>query len=105
MIRLLEQSSDQKLSMLPISPLNYRFGIQYIQINNQAGQETFQSITRSYYRGSIGVILVYDISSRDSFNNINKWLDQTRSYSNEKITMLLVGNKSDLDYKRAVTYD
>lgn len=62
----------------------------------QAGQETFKSITRSYYRGSIGVILVYDITNRESFNNIGKWLDETRSYANDKISTLLVGNKSDL---------
>ena len=43
--------------------------------NIQAGQETFKSITRSYYRGSIGVILVYDIANRESFSNISKWLD------------------------------
>ena len=65
----------------------------------QAGQETFKSITRSYYRGSIGVILVYDITSKDSFANISKWLDETRSYSNDKITMMLIANKTDLDYK------
>jgi Ras-related protein Rab-2A len=46
-----------------------------LQIWDTAGQETFKSITRSYYRGSIGVILVYDITNRDSFNNISKWLD------------------------------
>jgi len=65
-------------------------------VGMQAGQETFKSITRSYYRGSIGVILVYDITSRESFSNINKWLDETKTYSNEKITSFLVGNKSDL---------
>lgn len=68
-------------------------------IDIQAGQETFKSITRSYYRGSIGVILVYDITSKESFANISKWLDETRSYSNDKITMMLIANKTDLDYK------
>jgi len=62
----------------------------------QAGQETFKSITRSYYRGSIGVILVYDITNRESFDNISKWLDETKSYANDKITAFLIGNKSDL---------
>ena len=46
-----------------------------LQIWDTAGQETFKSITRSYYRGSIGVVLVYDITNRDSFNNVSKWLD------------------------------
>ena len=70
----------------------------------QAGQETFKSITRSYYRGSIGVILVYDITSKESFSNISKWLDETRSYSNDKITMMLIANKTDLDYKYELAY-
>jgi Ras-related protein Rab-2A len=70
-----------------------------LQIWDTAGQETFKSITRSYYRGSIGVILVYDITNRDSFNNIMKWLDETKNYANDKVTMLLVGNKTDLDSK------
>jgi Ras-related protein Rab-2A len=62
----------------------------------QAGQETFKSITRSYYRGSIGVLLVYDITNRESFNNVGKWLDETKAYANDKITSFLIGNKSDL---------
>lgn len=67
-----------------------------LQIWDTAGQETFKSITRSYYRGSIGVILVYDITNRDSFNNVSKWLDETKSYANDKITVMLVANKTDL---------
>lgn len=69
------------------------------QMVTQAGQETFKSITRSYYRGSIGVVLVYDITNRDSFNNIVKWLDETKNYANDKVTVMLVGNKTDLDSK------
>jgi Ras-related protein Rab-2A len=62
----------------------------------QAGQETFKSITRSYYRGSIGVVLVYDLTNRESFNNVGKWLDETKSYANDKVTSFLVANKTDL---------
>lgn len=43
----------------------------------QAGQESFKSITRSYYRGSICAIIVYDITSRDSFNNVSRWIEET----------------------------
>ena len=70
-----------------------------LQIWDTAGQETFKSITRSYYRGSIGVVLVYDITNRDSFNNVSKWLDETKSYANDKITVMLVANKTDLESK------
>lgn len=73
-------------------------------LNIQAGQETFKSITRSYYRGSIGVILAYDITCRESFNNIAKWLQETKNYSNDKITIILVANKTDLDYKYFFDY-
>ena len=62
----------------------------------QAGQEIFKSITRSYYRGSIGAVLVYDVTSRDSFNNISKWIDETKNYANEKLSVILVANKIDL---------
>jgi Ras-related protein Rab-2A len=65
-------------------------------ISRQAGQEVFKSITRSYYRGSIGAILMYDITSRQSFNNLARWIEETRTYSNEQLTILLVGNKNDL---------
>ncbi len=58
------------------------------------------------------MVLVYDISNRDSFNNISKWLDETKAYANDKVTAFLIGNKSDLENKyapfynrRAVSYD
>jgi len=51
------------------------------------------------------VVLVYDITNRDSYNNIIKWLDETKNYANEKVTVVLVGNKTDLDSKRVVTFE
>lgn len=56
----------------------------------------YQSITRSYYRGSIGAILVYDITSRDTFKSLSKWLVDTQAYSHKKTTVIIVGNKTDL---------
>ena len=67
-----------------------------LQVWDTAGQETFKSITRSYYRGSIGVILVYDITSRESFEDISKWLEETKNFANDKVSIILVGNKTDL---------
>lgn len=69
----------------------------------QAGQEAFKSITRSYYRGSIGAILMYDITSRTSFNNLSKWVDETKNYANENLTIMLVGNKKDIKQKREIS--
>lgn len=48
----------------------------------QAGQEVFKSITRSYYRGSIAAVLMYDITNRNSFNSVTKWLEETKNYAN-----------------------
>jgi small GTP-binding protein len=76
-----------------------------IQIWDTAGQEAFQSITRSYYKGAIGALLVYDITSRLSFEHINKWLDEIKANSSKDICCILIGNKKDLEEQRQVTYE
>lgn len=73
-----------------------------LQIWDTAGQESFRSITRSYYRGACGALLVYDITRRDTFTNLQRWLDEARCNSNPEMVILLVGNKADLDGKRVV---
>ena len=65
----------------------------------KAGQESFKSITRSYYKGSIAAFLVFDISRRDSFTNLSKWIYEVKNYSHADIQIVLVGNKSDLNSK------
>ena len=68
-----------------------------IFINNrlffQAGQEAFRSITRSYYRGAAGALLVYDITRRDTFNHLTTWLEDARQHSNSNMVIMLIGNK------------
>jgi Ras-related protein Rab-2A len=72
----------------------------------QAGQESFRSITRSYYRGSAGALLVYDITRRETFNNLSTWLEEARAHSNNKdMVIILVGNKSDMEARRKVKYE
>ncbi|KAH3745133.1 GTP-binding protein RAB4 [Pelomyxa schiedti] len=66
-----------------------------LQIWDTAGQERFRSVTRSYYKGALGALLVYDVTSRDSYNNISSWLTDARSLSNTDIVIMLVGNKID----------
>ena len=56
-----------------------------LQIWDTAGQESFRSITRSYYRGSIGALLVYDITRRDSFDNLVRWLEEMRENAYSKM--------------------
>lgn len=69
----------------------------------QAGQESFRSITRSYYRDAAGALLVYDITRRDSFNHLSRWLEEARQNGNPNMTIMLIGNKSDLEHRRAVS--
>jgi len=76
-----------------------------IQIWDTAGQETYRSLTRSYFRGSIGCLLVFDITNRDSFNSIIEWLNNVKKNSNEYIVFILIGNKSDMINQRQVNYD
>lgn len=70
----------------------------------QAGQESFRSITRSYYRGAAGALLVYDITRRETFNHLTRWLEEARQNSNSNMAIMLIGNKSDLEHRRAVSF-
>lgn len=75
-----------------------------LQIWDTAGQERFRSVTRSYYRGAAGALLVYDTTSRDSFNVLWNWLNDARTLASQNICILLVGNKKDLEEDREVTF-
>ena len=76
-----------------------------LQIWDTAGQESFRSITRSYYRGAAGALLVYDITRRDTFDNLRRWLKEARQNSTQNMVIMLIGNKTDLEPKRAVSYE
>lgn len=67
-------------------------------------QERFRSVTRSYYRGAAGALLVYDITNRDSFNALEAWLSDARTLASPNIIILLVGNKRDMEDEREVTF-
>ena len=85
--------------------LNIDSKIFRIQIWDTAGQENFRSITRAYYKNSVCALVVYDISSRDSFNNVSSWIEDCKNQSPKTILMVLVGNKCDLEDKRQVSYE
>mmetsp|Transcript_12026 Transcript_12026/g.37053 ORF Transcript_12026/g.37053 Transcript_12026/m.37053 type:complete len:210 (-) Transcript_12026:23-652(-) len=75
-----------------------------LEIWDTAGQESFRSITRSYYRGAAAALLVYDISRRATFRNCKTWLTEARACGNPQMVVILVGNKSDLsESTRAVS--
>ena len=73
-----------------------------LQIWDTAGQERFRTITKSYYRGSNGIVVVYDITDRESFDQVQQWMNEIDQHASQDVCRLLVGNKADLDDKRAV---
>eukprot|EP00884_Botryococcus_braunii_P006382 jgi/Botrbrau1/15745/Bobra.4_1s0113.1 len=76
-----------------------------LQIWDTAGQERFRTITSAYYRGAMGILLVYDVTDEASFNNIRNWMRNIEQHASDTVNKVLVGNKSDMDEsKRAVPY-
>jgi small GTP-binding protein len=74
-----------------------------LQLWDTAGQELFRAVTRGYYRGSAGALLVFDISNRESFDNIGKWLQDIRDVARSDVVTVLIGSKVDLADQRQVT--
>jgi len=111
---LLLQFTDKRFQPVHDLTIGVEFGARMITIDNKqlklqiwdtAGQESFRSITRSYYRGAAGALLVYDITRRETFNHLTSWLDDARQHSNANMTIMLIGNKSDLEGRRAVSFE
>nr|XP_039258226.1 ras-related protein Rab-39B-like [Styela clava] len=77
-----------------------------LQLWDTAGQERFRSITRSYYRNSVGGVLVYDVSSSASFSHIERWMEEASAHvAPRSILFILIGQKSDLEEERKVTQE
>lgn len=73
------------------------------QIWDTAGQERYRAVTSAYYRGAVGAMLVYDITKRQTFDHVARWLEELRSHADNNIVIMLVGNKTDLSTLRTVT--
>jgi len=108
---LLVRLTDQRFTANPDPTLGVEFGSKLITIPEEdkvvklqcwdtAGTESFRSITRSYYRGAAGCLLVYDVTSRPSFEHARTWLSDVRAHADPHLTCILVGNKSDLAIER-----
>ena len=96
------------------STIGVEFGTKIITIENKkikaqiwdtAGQERYKSITSAYYKGAKGALVVYDITNKFTFDSVDKWVQDLNSYGDKNLTLLLVGNKSDLEEKRQVNKD
>ncbi|KAE8685872.1 GTP-binding protein YPTC4 [Hibiscus syriacus] len=122
---LLLQFTDKRFQPVHDLTIGVEFGARMIAIDNKSiklqiwdtvvildglsltkypnGQESFRSITRSYYRGAAGALLVYDITRRETFNHLASWLEDARQHANANMSVMLIGNKCDLDHRRAVS--
>lgn len=72
------------------------------QIWDTAGQERYRAVTSAYYRGALGAMLVYDITKRQSFDNVARWVEELRAHADKSIVIMLIGNKADLVDSRVV---
>lgn len=111
---LLLQFTDKRFQPVHDLTIGVEFGARMITIDGKqvklqiwdtAGQESFRSITRSYYRGAAGALLVYDITRRDTFNHLTTWLEDAKQHSNSNMVIMLIGNKSDLEARRDVKFE
>lgn len=116
LIRFTDDAFDEHIQ----STIGVDFKVKHLELNSKrikltvwdtAGQERFRTLTSSYYRGAQGVVMVYDVTRRDSFDNLEHWLKEVKLYSpnnGEGVVKLLVGNKIDLpdseegEYERQV---
>jgi len=73
-----------------------------LQIWDTAGQERFRTITTAYYRGAMGILLVYDVTDAKSFDNIRNWIRNIEQHATENVNRILIGNKCDMVDKKAV---
>lgn len=110
---LLLRYTDNKFNESHVLTLGVEFAAKNVTINNSvfrlqiwdtAGQEQFRSITRSFYKNSACVIMVYDITKKDTFLNIKTWRKDCLQNCYKKVYMVLVGNKADDEKNREVSY-
>ena len=108
--------ADCVCAVIPDSPhtIGVEFGTRIVdvaskkiklQIWDTAGQERFRAVTRSYYRGAAGALLVYDVTRRATYNHLTSWLTDARNLTNPNTVIVLIGNKVDLEDQRDVSYE
>ena len=76
-----------------------------MQIWDTAGQEQFRNINQSYYKGANGILVVYDITNKESFEGLTSWLIEIEKNSSKDVYKLLIGNKNDLENERKISYN
>ena len=105
---ILQQFTENKFRTQHELTIGVEFGAKTLELDNQivkiqiwdtAGQEAFQAITRTYYKGAVGALLVYDITRKETFQHVSKWLGEVKNNSSKQIVVILIGNKKDLEQK------
>ncbi len=95
-----------------IPTIGVDFKVKTLEINNKkvkmqiwdtAGQERFRTVVSTYFRGAHGILLLYDVTNKDSFKNLENWLIEIEKNSNQKVLKILIGNKCDLTEDREIT--
>eukprot|EP01086_Lenisia_limosa_P011593 TRINITY_DN3781_c0_g1_i1.p1 TRINITY_DN3781_c0_g1~~TRINITY_DN3781_c0_g1_i1.p1 ORF type:complete len:208 (+),score=16.96 TRINITY_DN3781_c0_g1_i1:179-802(+) len=111
---ILYQFTDNKFVEDCPHTIGVEFGTRIIEVQGKkvklqmwdtAGQERFRAVTRSYYRGAAGALLVFDVARRSTFHHLTAWLKDVQALTSPNTVILLVGNKSDLDTQRDVSFD
>ncbi|KAM3256103.1 hypothetical protein ACQJBY_048940 [Aegilops geniculata] len=109
--QLLARFARNEFSLDSKATIGVEFQTKTLQIDNRtvkaqiwdtAGQERYRAVTSAYYRGAVGAMLVYDMTKRQSFDHMARWLEELRSHADKNIVIMLIGNKSDLGTLRAV---
>eukprot|EP00389_Voromonas_pontica_P005983 GDKH01008982.1.p1 GENE.GDKH01008982.1~~GDKH01008982.1.p1 ORF type:complete len:236 (-),score=22.15 GDKH01008982.1:150-857(-) len=109
---LLLRFSDNLFTQSHISTIGIDFKIKTVDIDgyrvklqiwDTAGQERFRTITQTYYRSAMGILLVYDVTNPESFNNIRHWMRQIDTHAAENVNKILIGNKADLEDRKIST--
>ena len=111
---ILTQYLNDKFDPNSKSTVGVEFGTKNVKIKNTkiklqiwdtAGQERYRAITSAIYKGAKGALIVYDITNKNSFNNIDKWIADIKANGDKNVSIIIVGNKSDLNDKREVDKD
>lgn len=109
---ILFRFSDDSFTSTFISTIGIDFKIRTIEMDGKkiklqiwdtAGQERFRTITTAYYRGAMGIMLVYDVTSEKSFENITQWIKNIETHASDDVEKMILGNKCDINDKRVVS--
>ncbi|KAJ5072493.1 rab gtpase [Anaeramoeba ignava] len=88
---------DFKIKIIELDSMKIK-----LQVWDTAGQERFRTITNAYYRGAMGILLVYDVTDESSFNNVRNWIKNIEKHASENVSKILIGNKSDLTDQKVI---